>query len=71
VVALNATLGEVADELGVTVVDIGPINRLVVVDPAMLMQRTPPVPDPSAKQYAGWAELIGLYVQDALAFPQP
>jgi hypothetical protein len=29
------------------------------------------VPDPSAKQYAGWAELIGLYVQDALAFPQP
>jgi hypothetical protein len=65
------TLTEVAGLHGITVVDIGPINRLAATDPSLLVQHDPPEPYPSAKQYAGWAESIGLHVQAALSALEP
>jgi len=66
VTELNGTLREVGQEHGVEVVDIGPVNALVSHDASLLIQHDPPMPYPSAKQYAGWVEVIGPYVQDAL-----
>lgn len=68
---LNATLREVAGERDVEVIDIGLINSLVAADSSLVVQRDPPVPYPTAKQYAGWAEVIGPYVHDALAALEP
>jgi lysophospholipase L1-like esterase len=69
--AVNRTLAEVAGQHGIVVVDIGPINRLAATDPTLRVQRDPPEPYPSAKQYAGWAESIGLHVQAALSSLEP
>lgn len=66
VTELNGTLRQVGQEHGVEVVDIGPVNALVEQDPSLLIQHDPPMPYPSAKQYAGWVEVLGPYVEDAL-----
>jgi hypothetical protein len=66
VTELNGILRQVGQEHGVEVVDIGPVNALVAQDPSLLIQHDPPMPYPSAKQYAGWVEVVGPYVQDAL-----
>ena len=68
---LNTTLREVARERDIEVIDIGPVNTLVASDPNLVVQAEPPVTYPTAKQYAGWAELIGPYVHDALSTLQP
>jgi lysophospholipase L1-like esterase len=56
VVAANDILGEVAAEHGVDVVDIGPVNALVDGDASLVIGDGP---YPTAKQYAGWVEVIG------------
>ena len=71
IVELNSTLREVAQERDVEVIDIGQVNSLVSGDASLVVQRDPPVPYPSAKQYAGWAEVIGPYVHDALSSIEP
>lgn len=72
--SLNGDLAEAADARGITVIDIGPMTERVAVDPSLLMPWTPPDPPrpyPTAKQYAGWAELIGGYVRTALEDIEP
>jgi lysophospholipase L1-like esterase len=69
--ALNAELREAASSRGITVIDIGPVNARVAVDGDLLVQASPPRPYPTAKQYAGWAELIGPYIRDALRTVEP
>lgn len=71
VAELNATLREEAHERGIEVVDIGQVNDLVAADPDLVVQHDPPLPYPTAKQYAGWAELIGPYVRDAISAIEP
>ena len=51
----NAILEEVAAERGIAVVDLAPISDLVAKDETLL---TDDGQHPSAKQYAGWVELI-------------
>jgi lysophospholipase L1-like esterase len=68
---LNATLVEVATDRGIGVIDIGPVNERVTVDPSLLVDSYPPGPYPTAKQYAGWAELIGRHIHDALETVRP
>lgn len=69
--ALNASLQAEAEARGITVIDIGPVNERVSLDQSLLAEADPPVPYPTAKQYAGWAELIGPYIYDALIRSQP
>jgi lysophospholipase L1-like esterase len=71
VAALNASLIEEAEARDITVIDIGPVNERVAVDGSLLVQSDPPEPYPTAKQYAGWAEVIGPYVYDALKSIDP
>lgn len=70
---LNATLRDVARERDIEVIDIGPVNSLAAQDPSLVVQEDPPLPYPypTAKQYAGWAEVIGPYVHDALSTLEP
>jgi lysophospholipase L1-like esterase len=56
----NAILREVATERGIAVVDIAPISDLVPRDQTLL---TDDGRHPSAKQYAGWVELIAPVVR--------
>ena len=59
----NAILREEAQARGIALVDISPVSDRVSRD------RTLVHPDglyPSAKQYAGWVELIALQIRDAL-----
>ena len=63
---LNRTLGEVADERGIGVIDIGLINELVVGDPSLVVSAEYPLPYPTAKQYAGWVEVIGPHIHAAI-----
>ncbi|MEX1297004.1 MAG: SGNH/GDSL hydrolase family protein [Candidatus Limnocylindrales bacterium] len=69
--ALNADLAAAADARGITVIDIGPLHERVVEDETLLVQSNPPRPYPTAKQYAGWAELIGPYIREALETIEP
>lgn len=71
VAAHNASLIEEARARGITVIDIGPVNERVAEDESLLVQADPPAPYPTAKQYAGWAEVIGPYVYDALRNIEP
>jgi lysophospholipase L1-like esterase len=68
VMASNAILEEVASKRGVTVVDIGPVNRLVREDASLVIGEGP---YPTAKQYAGWVELIGPEMRRALGTSEP
>jgi len=71
VAELNGTLNEVADERGIEVIDIGLVNDLVATDSSLVVKAEPPVPYPTAKQYAGWVEVIGPHIHDALAADEP
>jgi len=68
---LNGDLVQVASARGIAVIDIGPVNERVTVDPSLLVDSYPSRPYPTAKQYAGWAELIGRHINDALENVQP
>ena len=68
---VNATLRDVARERGIEVIDIGPVNALAAEDTTMVVKGEPPLPYPTAKQCAGWAEIIGAYVHDALSTLEP
>lgn len=56
VVAANTILAEVGSEHGVDVVDIAPVNARVDEDASLVIGDGP---YPTAKQYAGWVEVIG------------
>lgn len=56
----NAILEEVAAERGIAVVEVAPISDLVPTDETML---TDDGRHPSAKQYAGWVELLAPVVR--------
>lgn len=65
----NAILADVAAERGIAVVDIAPIADLVPRDQTLL---TDDDQHPSAKQYAGWVELIApVVLRSALGDPSP
>jgi lysophospholipase L1-like esterase len=68
VAAANRVLAEVAGERGIEVVDITRAYELVVEDPSMVIDGGP---DPSARQYRGWVELIGQKLHRALSLEQP
>lgn len=63
VAAANDVLSEVAGQRGITVVDIAPVYEMVVDDPSLVIDGGP---DPSARQYAGWVEIIGQAMRRAL-----
>lgn len=63
VVASNAILAELASERGIAVIDIASVNERAAGDPSLV---TGTGPYPSAKQYAGWVEVIGPRVRRAL-----
>ncbi len=63
VAELNATLAEVAAARDIEVVDIGQVNDLALADRSLVVGDGP---YPTAKQYAGWVEVIGPRVYQAL-----
>lgn len=67
---LNEVLFAVAAERGVMTIDIGSVSELTNVD-ASLTVVDGPWSYPTAKQYAGWAEIIGPHVHDALTTNEP
>jgi lysophospholipase L1-like esterase len=71
VAELNETLAQVAGERGIEVIDISLVNELVTTDPSLVIKAEPPVPYPTAKQYAGWVEIIGPRIHRALASIEP
>jgi acyl-CoA thioesterase-1 len=68
VARFNAVLRDVAGARGIQVIDIGPVNQRVATDLSLLIGDGP---YPSAKQYAGWVEIIGPYLYRALHTPAP
>ena len=60
----NAILGSVANERGITVIDIAAVNERVTQDASLVIGAGP---YPTAKQYAGWVEIIGPQMQRVLA----
>ena len=60
---VNAILAEAASSRGIRVIDIAPISDRVADDPSLL---TADGLHPSAKQFAGWVELIAPVVREAL-----
>jgi lysophospholipase L1-like esterase len=56
VVAANRILADVAAAHGVEVIDIAPVNALADDDASLVIGDGP---YPTAKQYAGWVEVIG------------
>jgi lysophospholipase L1-like esterase len=70
--AINDSLRAEAQARGIAVIDIGPVNERGAFDQSLLVQEAyPPVPYPTAKQYAAWAEMIGPYVYHALLTARP
>jgi lysophospholipase L1-like esterase len=67
---LNDTLAIVASERGIDVIDIGLVNGLGEDDPSLVAGEGG-LRYPTAKQYAGWAEVIGPYIYRALAQNEP
>ena len=59
----NAILGEEAASRGIHVIDIGPISSRVADDPSLV---APDGLHPSAKQFAGWVEIIAPQVRALL-----
>jgi hypothetical protein len=68
--ALNAALSDVAAERGIEVIDIGLVNRLGEQDASLRVEESIYL-YPTAKQYSGWAEVIGPYVLAALDASEP
>lgn len=63
---LNGILMEVAGARGVPVVDVSPIANRVTSDPSLVGADGI---HPSAKQYAGWADLVALTVRELFREP--
>lgn len=68
VAEVNDIITEVATERGIIVVDISPVNGLVAVDPSLVIEGGL---YPTAKQYAGWVQVIGQHMQRALTQVEP
>jgi lysophospholipase L1-like esterase len=64
----NAILRSLADERGVTVIDIAPVNERVAADASLVIGEGP---YPTAKQYAGWVEIIGPQMRRVLVGEEP
>lgn len=62
--AFNEVLRELAEARGVRLVDVSPIADLVPRDPTLIADDGQ---HPSAKQFAGWVELIAPAVREVLA----
>lgn len=68
--AVNVALSDVAAERGIEVIDIGPVNRLGEQDASLRVEESIYL-YPTAKQYSGWAEIIGPHVHAALDAIEP
>jgi lysophospholipase L1-like esterase len=68
VLEANAILAELAAQRHLTVIDISPVNQRAAHDPSLVAGKGP---DPSAKQYAGWVEIIGPQMQRVLRDEEP
>lgn len=64
----NEVLAQVAGARRITVVDISPVSDRVPLDPTLV---APDGLHPSAKQYAGWVEIIAPAVEQMLLDGQP
>lgn len=64
----NAILAALADERGIAVIDIATVNARVADDPSLVVGEGP---YPSAKQYAGWVEIIGPQMHRVLLDAEP
>ena len=64
----NEALHAVAVERDIEIIDIAPISELVIDDPSMVVGGGP---DPSARQYAGWVEIIGQGSRRSLTASEP
>jgi lysophospholipase L1-like esterase len=64
----NATLAALAAERDMTVIDISAVNQRVTEDRSLIVGEGP---YPSAKQYAGWVEVIGPELRRVLLAEQP
>jgi lysophospholipase L1-like esterase len=64
----NGILADLAGERGLTVIDIAPVNQRVAEDASLVVGDGP---YPSAKQYAGWVEIIGPQVRRVLMDGEP
>jgi lysophospholipase L1-like esterase len=68
VAASNAIVSELAAERGLAVIDIAPVNERAAGDPSLVVGTGP---YPSAKQYAGWVEVIGPRMRRVLLGEEP
>jgi lysophospholipase L1-like esterase len=68
VVEANAILRAVASERRVSVIDIGPVNERAAQDASLVIGEGP---YPTAKQYAGWVEVIGPQMERVLTGGAP
>jgi lysophospholipase L1-like esterase len=68
VLAANAILKAAAAARGVTVIDITPVNERVTQDPSLVVRDDY---YPTAKQYAGWVEIIGPAMRRVLLTTEP
>lgn len=68
VAAANALLRSVAEERDITVVDISPVSDRVLDDPTLVASNGL---HPSAKQYAGWVEIIAPKMERMLLGGEP
>ena len=64
----NAVLAKVAGERGIAVIDISPVSDRVPLDPTLV---APDGLHPSAKQYAGWVEIIAPQMRRVLLEGEP
>jgi lysophospholipase L1-like esterase len=64
----NAILAALAEERDLPVIDISPVNQRVADDASLVIGQGP---YPSAKQYAGWVEIIGPQMRRMLLDEEP
>ncbi|RKY16102.1 MAG: hypothetical protein DRQ55_18715, partial [Planctomycetota bacterium] len=65
---LNATLTDAAGERGIGVIDIASVNELAAGDPSLVIAEGP---YGTPKQYAGWVEIIGPHIREAVLPTDP
>jgi len=68
VLEANSILQDVASERDITVIDISEVNGRAAEDASLVIGEGP---YPSAKQYAGWVEIIGPQMRRALRGEEP
>jgi len=64
----NGILAALAEERDIRVIDISPVNQRVADDASLVVGQGP---YPSAKQYAGWVEIIGPQMRRMLLLEEP